>query len=139
MLFDDLEFKKKMHCCGSIKVTSSHDQHETSSHIVEYRDIPVTILVTEHHDGLGVMLYLESKRMQGERTIALEHQIIDDYKSGVFLSGEYLLGRLRESIAKTIDPNCAKADDLLWKRWYDWHPGEPHPDGSDDLDEDDFK
>ena len=128
---DDFEFKKAMFGGGSVKLTSWHNQEEITSHMVEYSDIPVTILLTEEGDAYGLKLYLEKKRMQGERTIALENQIIDDLVAGQVLTRDYLLGKLREGIAKAIDPECKDADELLRRR-FAWHPGEEHPDELED-------
>jgi hypothetical protein len=132
---DDFELKKKMFGGGPIKLTSWHCPEEVTTHLVQYNDIPVTIFITEYEPGHGVELYLQDKRMQGDRTIKLENKIIDYLTAGRLLNREYLLGELREAIAKTIDPACENAKALLYARWYDWHPGEEHPDGRDDMDD----
>jgi hypothetical protein len=131
----DFDFKKKMFGGGPIKVTTWYGSDEWPAYLIEYSDIPVTIFLAEEGSGIGLQLYLEKKRMQGERTIALEEQMIADFNGGVKLPTEYLTGRLRELIAKAIDPTCRSADELLHARWYEWHPGCEHPDGRDDSDE----
>jgi hypothetical protein len=82
------------------------------------------------------MVFNSISKTSGCRAIVieLENKIIDYLTAGGLLSRGYLLGELREAIAKMIDPACENAKALLFARWYNWHPGEEHPDGRDDMD-----
>lgn len=83
MSSDDFDLKKKMHGGGSVKIATWHSQAEVTSHLIEYSYIPVTVFITDYLDGsFGLEFYLEGKRMQGERTLALEQAFISDLRAG---------------------------------------------------------